>query len=332
MKEVMNNKPANPHEYLAAYILKAGNCQGSLLPKLGAAAGNQEDLPIMPGKTAQLWSAPDNGATAIVWEQGQVSAYKGVPRTLPPLGQSASAPTLQPWAPTQSAVMKLSPIVAVTATVPEVAPGSLVPWKHRPSVATWYSIKPPAVAVSGPTTPAKWQLQPSVGTWCALIVKGPVPPPEVPVYRNFALRPSVATWVAPLPCPEPSDPTPYRKFNLRPSAGTWCAVRLPKSLADLTHWEPDPQETEAMNVLLRGRTNEINDLSQKLREVSAGLELARATGSAETGELQDTAEALKKCVSYAQSEYDALEKWSLRRGLSQPSSPVASPVMGNRMI
>jgi len=324
----------------------------------------------MPGTSASRWTAPDSVGPVVPYSNKGVTTQPRTlpPIEIKHLAQSASAPALLPAlqqvlaAPVkqmeaaaaallvQAALgMQAAPVALPVGIAPEPdwRRGVIRPWQQRPSVATWCSMKPvdagttlmvpgstlafarPTLAVTELPVKAQWQMRPSVGTWCTLLVKEPEII-EVPVYRKFLLRPSVATWCAPLPHPEPAEPPSYRKWNLRPSTGTWCTVKLQRSLEDLTHWEPNPEETEAMNVLLVGRTNEIKDLSQKLREVSASLEKARTTGSAETAELQNTAEALERCVTYAQSEYDALEQWSLRRGLSQPSSPVTSPVMGHR--
>lgn len=352
IKEVMSAKPANPHEYLAAYILNAGlNASGSaggLLPRIGANADSRGELPIPAGKTVPKWAAPDSAAPTFANKD-----FASPPRTLPPvegkaLGQSASAPTLQQWAPPptppkrQTAAVsvqtdaQLESVLATKAEPPAEPPLPEKPWKFRPSVATWCSlITPtesqeappfqatyPSSAVAGKVAKPTWQFKPSVGSW--FTIRLPERPAEAPVYRAFNLRPSVATWAAPLPSTDPADQTAYRKWNLRPSTGTWVTTKIQRSLEELTHWEPPLAETQAMNVILAGRTDEINDLSQKLREVTASLEVARATGSGEAGELENTAQALQKCVAYAQNEYDALEQWSMRRGLSQPSSSIGN--------
>lgn len=200
---------------------------------------------------------------------------------------------------------------------------------QRPSVGTWCVPKPAVKSEACAAKPAekaieypKFQLRPSVGTWCA--ARLPVEPevPQVPVFREWKLRPSVGTWCAELPCEEPTDESSYRTFQLRPSVGTWCVAKPQRSLEELIHWEPHPHETAAMDVILKGRMKEIRDLTEKLRDVNSTLELAKKTGSGETGDLETAALALESCITHAQIEYGALEQWSTRRGFSQPSSPV----------
>jgi len=189
--------------------------------------------------------------------------------------------------------------------VPPVIPPEPVPeptfdlFNHRPSAGTWVMLKPTR--------------EPEVAE--------PVPVPE---YRSFGLRPSVGTWAGQLPSgPDPLDEPEYRKFTMRPSVGSWCAVKQQRPLEELTNWLPSKEEAAAMSVILKGRQTEIRDLTDKLREVRSYIEVARAQGtSAEVAELVNTQEALERCVAYAQSEYDALEQWGHRRGLSAPSSPV----------
>jgi len=184
--------------------------------------------------------------------------------------------------------------------VPEPLPEpTFAIFNHRPSAGTWVMLKPTR--------------EPEV-----------VEPEPVPEYRSFGLRPSVGTWAGQLPSgPDPLDETAYRKFTLRPSVGTWCAVKQQRPLEELTNWLPSKEESEAMGVILKGRQTEIRDLTDKMREVGSYLNVARTQGtSSEVAELVNTQQALERCVAYAQSEYDALEQWGHRRGLSQPSSPV----------
>jgi hypothetical protein len=279
MKELMNVRPGNPHEFLAAYILGAGSSSPTaFLPKIRGAAG-KEGVP-MPG-AKQL--APDAAS-------GKVEKFVPQPRILPPI--DGRTPTVQlTWKPTTTL------------------------WRHQPSVGTWSMLKP------RPAPYREFQLRPSVGTWCTAIVKEPEVV-EVPEYRSFKLRPSVGTWVQPLPEPEVTEVTSYRKFTMRPSVGTWCMPKQHRSLEELTCWQPGEEEREAMNVILKGRMQEVRDLSMSLREVSSSLVLARSTGSSDIAELESTQMALERCVAYAQNEYTALEQWGQRRGLSPPTSPI----------
>lgn len=416
MKEVINTKPADPHEYLASYILKAGNRQGGLLPKVAAA----DELPIPKGKSVQSWGWANAEASA----PEDSSANRGAlahPRTLPPiegkqLVQSASAPALRQWTPSQALPTQAlpqalalvqksggcviyngtnSPVTvgasgdepnskdeacgssgAATALVPSLSQtvesekqvkaqpeAPVVPWRHRPSVATWCSVKPKAVQkeeqvkAKPEALVTPWRHCPSVATWVSLkpVVKpaevqfkpepaGPVPTwkhrpsvatwaslkpftvpplPVEPVFAAFTLRPSVATWCAPLPCPVPAAATAPRKWNLLPSTATWCSLCPPqRSLEQLTQWLPTAEESQAMDVLLGARKKEINALSVKLRTISVTLDKAKITGDlAQSLDLEKTTSSLEQCITYAQSEYDALEQWGARRGLSQPSSP-----------
>merc|ERR1719491_2063473 len=171
--------------------------------------------------------------------------------------------------------------------------------------------------------PLPFQQRPSVGTWCTARLAAKPEVVEVPVYRHWKLRPSVGTWCAALPCEDPADESSYRQFQLRPSVGTWCAARpelsVSELVADLSAPQvPDQAETEAMAVILRGRMLEIQGLTFKYREVSASLAAARSTASAEAEELERAAAMLESCIGSTQSELQFLERWSTKRGLSQP--------------
>lgn len=276
MKELMNVKPANPHEYLARYILNAGQYSNGLLPKI---YGGGKDLDGMPvgGKSRRQTEG------------------KNLPRNLPPLSGSASMPELH----------KPKEIRKGPDPYQVVLP-KRGDFGHCTSAGTWCVKKPPQIEITEE-------------------MKTRILEEQVPKYNALEVRPSVGTWHMPLPHEAPADETNYRKWNLRPSAGTWVANKMSRSLEELTHWEPSMAETQAMTVILGGRKKEIDDLSEKLREVQFSLERAKTSGSGDVGKMESTIETLERCLSCAQNEYEALEMWGTRRGFSQPSSPVTSP-------
>jgi hypothetical protein len=155
---------------------------------------------------------------------------------------------------------------------------------------------------------------------------------KVPEFKAFQLRPSVGTWCAPkpTPLPKPEEAPSYRSFQLRPSVGTWCVAQLNPSLED---WVPTHEELMAINVLIKFRQLEVNNLTEKLRVVTATMEVKRSPRHQQnTEELAKTAEEVKTRLQKAKSELNALQQWDpqhrgfrqwdpLRRGYTIASMP-----------
>jgi len=194
--------------------------------------------------------------------------------------------------------------------------------------------EPEPAPASAPVS--KWQLQPSVGTWCArrpaTLPAGPAPAAEEPEpgFRHWNLRPSIGTWLAPAPTPLEDKEPEYRSFLLRPSVGTWCALivgstkseepcveRRPPNIikrqSTVKFRTPAAAETKAMTTLLQGRLEEIEDLERQ--HATAEQEL-KETGTEDAREL---VEIVGSCLDAARAEYEALQQWGVKRGLSTPS-------------
>jgi len=194
--------------------------------------------------------------------------------------------------------------------------------------------EPEPAPASAPVS--KWQLQPSVGTWCArrpaTLPAGPAPAAEEPEpgFRHWNLRPSIGTWLAPAPTPLEDKEPEYRSFLLRPSVGTWCALivgstkseepcveRRPPNIikrqSTVKFRTPAAAETKAMTTLLQGRLEEIEDLERQ--HATAEQELKEAG----TEDARELVEIVGSCLDAARAEYEALQQWGVKRGLSTPS-------------
>mmetsp|Transcript_134769 Transcript_134769/g.238397 ORF Transcript_134769/g.238397 Transcript_134769/m.238397 type:complete len:534 (-) Transcript_134769:57-1658(-) len=397
MKEVMSQKPTDPHDFLAQFILRHPSRRLNL-PPLSPARIKQEDNlfpPITEKKPMLYQDALEFKETSAAKSLPPPSTPTQRPRNLPPIEKTSatmityskstpalSEPVAQKSAPPPVEQMEKSatvfvelpeksspppPVEVEAEEAPVEEPTSPQTWMQSPSVGTWCTARltrslasaaaPEAKAVvaepqaqtKAPAAPAaepepapasapvsKWQLQPSVGTWCArrpaTLPAGPAPAAEEPEpgFRHWNLRPSIGTWLAPAPTPLEDKEPEYRSFLLRPSVGTWCALivgstkseepcveRRPPNIikrqSTVKFRTPAAAETKAMTTLLQGRLEEIEDLERQ--HATAEQELKEAG----TEDARELVEIVGSCLDAARAEYEALQQWGVKRGLSTPS-------------
>lgn len=161
-----------------------------------------------------------------------------------------------------------------------------------PSVGTWLQMLPqqePEV-LAPPTLPAttSFKFLPSVGSWLAL---PPMAAPEVEAQEmkvdvvdkgNFALTPSVGTWLAPLPptaAPEVEaqemkvDVVDKVNFALKPSVGTWLAPK-PTQISKpwyLNEGAGDDSKVHELQLIIADREAKLEKLQRCFHELLQGL-------------------------------------------------------------
>mmetsp|Transcript_122983 Transcript_122983/g.226544 ORF Transcript_122983/g.226544 Transcript_122983/m.226544 type:complete len:1081 (+) Transcript_122983:87-3329(+) len=169
MKEVMSQKPTDPHDFLAQFILRHPSRRLNL-PPLSPARIKQEDnlFPPITEKKPMLYQD--------ALEFKETSAAKSLPPPSTPTQRPRNLPPIEKTSATMITYSKSTPALSQPVAQKSAPP----PVEQMEKSATVFvelpekSSPPPPVEVEAeeapveePTSPQTWMQSPSVGTWCA---------------------------------------------------------------------------------------------------------------------------------------------------------------------